>query len=87
MTQSFQLRYTPEAFEGISKLPSNLKKIAEQVLLKISENPQAGKRLSGKLKGIYSARVTIHYRLLYFVKHAEKEIIVLDLKHRKEAYD
>ena len=87
MTPFYQLRYTPEASEGISKLPSNLKKIAEQVLLKISENPQLGKRLLGRLKGISSIRVTIHYRILYMVKYAEKEIVILDLKHRKEVYD
>lgn len=83
----FRLLYTPEAREGLSKLTSDLQAIAERTLLHIAANPQSGKRLSGKLKGIYSARVTRRYRVLYLVKSAQKEIIVLDFKHRKKAYD
>ena len=84
---AYKLLYTPEALEGISKLPPNLKKIAESTLLYLAANPTSGKKLSGNLKGIYSARVTRRYRILYLVKHAEKQIVVLDLKHRKEAYE
>ena len=87
MAHPYTLRYTPEALEGISKLPGNLKKIAERVLLDVASNPQSGKRLAGEFKGIFSARVTRRYRILYLVKHSEKEVIVLDLKHRKESYD
>lgn len=87
MKHFYQLRYTPEALDGISKLTSDLKQIAERTLLRIAENPLTGKRLVGELKGVFSARVTRRYRILYWVKHPEKEIIVLDLKHRKEAYD
>jgi mRNA-degrading endonuclease RelE of RelBE toxin-antitoxin system len=84
---AYTLRYTPEALEGISKLTGNLKEIAERVLIHIAEHPQSGKRLSGTMKGILSVRVTRRYRLLYLIKHTEKEIIVLDCKHRKESYD
>ncbi len=82
-----QLKYTPEALEAISKLPKNLKEIAERVVIHLASNPLSGKKLSGNLKGIFSTRVTRRYRLLYLVKHKEKEIIILDLKHRKEAYE
>ena len=87
MAASYQLLYTPEAREGISKLPGNLKGIAEQVFIKIAEHPLIGKKLSGKLKGINSARVTRRYRVLYMIRHPEKQVIVLDLKHRKDAYE
>lgn len=87
MAPSFRLLYTPEALDGISKLPQELKRIAERVLIQIAEQPQTGKRLTGKFKGIYSERVTRRYRVLYLVKYAEKEVIVLDLKHRSEAYE
>ncbi len=83
----YKLKYTPEALQGIAKLPQNLKEIAEHVLLNLAENPASGKRLMGEMKGICSIRVTRRYRMLYLIKHAEKEIIILDLKHRKEAYD
>lgn len=83
---AYKLLYTPEALKEISKLPQNIKGIAEHALLYLAENPASGKRLGGNLKGIYSARVTSRYRILYLIKHAEKQIVVLDLKHRKEAY-
>ena len=84
---AYQLKYTPEALEAISKLPNNLKGIAERVVIHLASSPFSGKKLSGNLKGILSTRVTRRYRLLYLVKHKEKEIIVLDLKHRKEVYE
>lgn len=85
--RAYRLTYTPGALQGIKKLPDNLKQIAERVLLHLAENPMSGKRLAGEWKGIFSTRITRRYRLLYLIKHSEKEIIVLDLKHRKEAYD
>lgn len=87
MAQPFKLLYTPESLQGIASLSPDLKKIAERVLLYIAEQPQSGKRLSGKLKGIYSERVTRRYRILYVVKQTQKEIIILDLKHRSEVYE
>ena len=87
MPHPFRLVYAPEALEGISKLPSDLKRIAERVLAQIAGEPRSGKRLVGKFKGIYSERVTRRYRILYLVKHAEREVIVLDLKHRGRAYE
>ena len=87
MPQPFKLRYTPEALESISGLSPDLKKIAERVFLHLAEQPQSGKRLAGKFKGLYSERVTRRYRILYLIKHAEREIIILDLKHRREAYE
>ena len=87
MSEPFKLLYTPEAREGITAIPLDLKRIAERVLAQIAAQPQAGKRLSGKLKGIFSERVTRRYRILYLVRQAEKEVIVLDFKHRKDAYE
>lgn len=87
MPVPFRLRFTPEALEGLKDLPLELKKVSERVLSDIANNPQKGKRLSGKWKGIQSVRITRRYRVLYLVKHTEREIVVLDVKHRKEAYD
>ncbi len=83
----YRLLYTPEALEGISELTSDLKRIAERGFLGLAQNPRSGKPLAGKLKGIYSIRITRRYRALYLIKHAEKEIMILDLKHRKEVYE
>jgi addiction module RelE/StbE family toxin len=84
---NFKLIYTPEAREGIQNLPSsNLKNIAEKNLLKISRNPFLGKKLAGKLKGLYSARITRKYRILYQIFKDKQMIIVLDVSHRKISY-
>ena len=87
MERPFKLLYTPEALEGISRLASDLKRIAERVLIQITERPQEGKKLTGKFKGIYSERVTRRYRILYLIRPAERQIVILDLKHRREAYE
>lgn len=84
---NFKLIYTPEAQEGIQNLPSsNLKNIAEKNLLKISRNPFLGKKLVGKLKGLYSARITRKYRILYQVLKGKHIVIILDVSHRKISY-
>ena len=87
MSQPFKLLYAPEALEGISKLPPDLKKIAERVFLQIAQNPQSGKKLAGSFKGIYSDRITRRYRILNLIKHSDKEVVILDVKHRKEVYE
>lgn len=83
----YKLAYAPEALKGIQKLPTqNLKRLAEKILVKISETPFAGTKLLGKLEGLYSARVTRQYRILYQIHKKSSTVIVLDLKHRKESY-
>jgi len=83
----YKLIYAPEASESIQQLPTkNLKRIAEKTLVTISENPFAGTKLLGKLQGLYSARVTRRYRILYQIHKKSSTVIVLDLKHRKESY-
>jgi len=84
---SFKLIYTPEALEAITKLSSDLKRIAERVLIQIAQQPQIGKRLMGQFRGIYSERVTRRCRIHCLAKQAESKVMILDLKHRKEAYE
>ena len=86
MSHPFQLSFTPEAVEGISKLPANLKRIADGVFIQIAAQPKSGKKLVGKLKGIYSERVTRRYRILYMIKPSEHRVIILDFKLRRDAY-
>ena len=84
---NFTLQYTPQAKEGIEKLSQNgLKHIAEKSLLKISSNPYKGKKLLGKLHGLYSSRITRKYRVVYQIISDKTTVIVLDISHRKESY-
>jgi len=49
-------------------------------------NPQrVGKQLRGQLAGIHSARRGT-YRVLYRINEAAREIVVLRIEHRRDAY-
>ena len=81
------LQYSPQAREGIEDLiRAGLKHIAEKSILKISANPYSGKKLTGKLDGLYSARITRLYRLIYQILSDTHTVLILDVSHRKESY-
>jgi len=44
-----------------------------------------GKPLKGVFKGLYRYRIGV-YRIIYAVDHAERRLIVLHVRHRKNAY-
>jgi len=52
----------------------------------LKDNPELGKPLTGRLAGLWSLR-TGDYRALYQIRHGELLILVLRIKHRKDAYD
>lgn len=84
---NFLLQYTAEAKEGVGKLSkAGLKHIAEKALLGISANPHLGKRLLGKLEGLYSTRITRRYRVIYQILSDKHAVLILDISHRKESY-
>lgn len=83
----YKLVYSPEAKESIEKLPGNLKNIAERVMLLVSANPfLRGTKLAGKLSGLYSARITRRYRIIYHIDTSAQIVSVIDIVHRKESY-
>jgi len=51
----------------------------------IARFPEQGKRLHGKLSGLYSHRMG-SYRIIYEVYHSKLLVIILDLGHRKDVY-
>jgi len=81
----YQVKYTNEAHKDIKKNPDKDKnKIIEAIKI-IIKNPLAGKPLQAYYKGKYSFRVG-NIRIIYTVDLKDKLIIVLKIKHRKEAY-
>lgn len=84
---TFTLLYSSQANAGLQKLfKAGLKNIAERTLLKISTNPYSGKKLVGKLDGLYSARITRKYRIIYQILPDKAAVFILDVSHRKESY-
>lgn len=70
--------------EAINK--KDAARIVERVKTYIVQNPTGlGTPLKGIFKGLFRYRYGM-YRVIYAVDMAEKKIIVLHVKHRREAY-
>jgi len=64
----------------------NAARILERVGTYLAQNPAGpGNPLKGIFKGLFRYRYG-NYRIIYTMDVAEKKIIVLHVKHRKEAY-
>jgi mRNA-degrading endonuclease RelE of RelBE toxin-antitoxin system len=75
LTKTFQKKF--------HKVPKDVQARIEEVLIEISKNPYAGKKLMGELEGEYSYRIG-RYRIIYFVD-AQKNIWLETVSHRKDA--
>jgi len=65
------------------------KKIVEIVYPQLKENPFYGtniKKLKDNLEGYYRYRLG-NYRLFYLIENEKVLIVVVDFRHRKNAYD
>jgi mRNA interferase RelE/StbE len=77
--------------EGVLKELKKLDQNRARVLVKkiktdLAGNPVAlGKPLKGMFKGLCRFRHA-EYRIIYALDRAEKKLIILHIKHRKEAY-
>ena len=84
----YELVVTPPAVRSIQRHLPEAVATAVIVLLTgaLVESPQrAGKPLRGDLAGIYSARRGT-YRVLYRVNQGLREVVVLRIGHRRDAY-
>jgi len=80
-----QIRFTADSRKSFEKLRNKkLQSRITQALQKLSQNPLSGKKLQGRLKDTYSLRVW-PYRVLYEFDN-KKDIIITDIKHRKDVY-
>ncbi|RKX78449.1 MAG: type II toxin-antitoxin system mRNA interferase toxin, RelE/StbE family [Spirochaetes bacterium] len=74
---------------GKSKFNRVYKKINEYVYPMLRRNPYFGpniKRLKGQYSDYYRYRIG-DYRLFYKIDEEKILIFIIDIKHRKEAYD
>lgn len=84
----FELILTPPAVRAVqSGLPEAVAgAVVEFMTGALVENPQrVGKPLRGQLAGIHSARRGT-YRILYRINEDLREIVVLRIEHRRDAY-
>ena len=78
--------YTQEAARRIDKLDKAVKDRVGKAILRLSENPELGKRLTGLLSDRWSYRVG-DWRILYKIRKRELVILVLTVGHRSDVYE
>lgn len=88
---SFKIAETDSFIKKIEKPKyKNLyKKIKEYVYPLLKANPYYGpniKRLKGNLSEYYRYRI-VDYRLFYKIENEKIMIFIIDIEHRKDAYD
>lgn len=88
---NFQIAETDSFVKNIQKPKYNklYKKIVEYVYPMLRRNPYFGpniKRLKGEFSDYYRYRIG-DYRLFYKIENEKIMIFIVDIKHRKDAYD
>jgi mRNA interferase RelE/StbE len=79
-----ELRLTRRAKSDLLELPDAVREAVLESLTLIERDPEAiGKRLVGRMKGLWSARVG-NYRILYTSERSG--VIVRAIRHRAVAY-
>lgn len=81
----YHLRRAPRAEKELVKLPREIRRRVQNSLAALAQNPFLGKSLKGVLSGAYSVYVW-PYRIIYAPFYNQKTIIVLRVRHRKDAY-
>ena len=77
--------FTPNTQKIFAKLKDKkLEMRIQGAKSKLEQNPLLGKKLTGKLEGQYSLRIW-PYRIVYFISQ-EKDVIITDIRHRKDVY-
>ena len=89
MTEApYELVLTPPAIRAVqSGLPEGIAAAVIEFLTgALVDNPQrVGKQLRGDLAGIHATRRGT-YRVLYRINEAQREVVVLRIEHRRDAY-
>lgn len=86
--QSFELVLPPPAKRSLrERLPPGVAAAAVEFMTgALLEEPfRVGKPLRGDLAGVWSARRGT-YRVLYRIHERRREVVVLRVKHRRDAY-
>ena len=77
----------PKSFKKeFRKLPKNVQETVLKTLEKAADNPYAGKRLEGKLEGLWRYRAG-KYRIVYLIDEKESVVVFLDVGLRKSIYE
>lgn len=73
-----------QAERDARRFPAKDKEKIRRKLELLEENPYAGKKLGGELRGYYSLKIW-PYRAIYLIKK-NKEVWIVHILHRQRAY-
>lgn len=82
---SFKILLSQKSWDFLKKLDNFNKDRIRRKLKELSNNPEFGKPLVGKLAGLWSLRIG-DYRAIYQIRKSELLVLVLKLGHRKNIY-
>ena len=77
--------FSKDAQRQYERLPKPQQTKMLKKLIGLEQNPHAGKKLEGELKGIYSLRAW-PYRILYEISEDKQRIEIHKIAHRQGAY-
>lgn len=78
-----EIVYSPTARKQFKKLPKASQIKVLKNIRKIAADPWVGKRLKGKLEGLWTARAW-PYRIIY--RFSGKLLMIVIVQHRQQAY-
>ena len=81
----YKIEFDEKAFRTFKKLDKPTQERMGKKIEELTNNPELGKPLTGRLAGLWSLR-TGDYRALYQIRRNELLVLVLKIKHRKDAY-
>lgn len=82
---TYRILYTEEAARRIHKLDKTVKERVSKAIVRLSESPELGKRLTGLLSDRWSYRVG-DWRILYKIRRKEVVTLVLTVGHRSDVH-
>ena len=80
-----QVIITPKANKQYNHLPKSDQSKIKKKLLVLQQNPQEGKKLSGKLSDVRSLKAW-PYRILYYIDEKPEKIFIVTIAHRQGVY-
>ncbi len=83
MESRYSVVITREAEKILKKLDPAVFQIIQNATRKLKDSPELGKPLTGRLKGLFSWKVS-RYRIVYSVPKEEKKIVIVGAGLRKE---
>ena len=80
----YQIKFEPKAKKQLAKIPKKSQEKILSVMPFIANNPFSGKKLSGKLEGVYSYRVW-SYRIIYKI-YKNLLLVIIRIGPRQGVY-